>query len=176
MAIIAGTSPSEVYPCKGGGPNDYCYIYTTRAGNHQWEALLKVIGREDMKDDPRFIGPRDRQKNYAAVDEAVSAWTMRYTKHEVMKMVGDANVPASAVFDTVELSSDPHLHKRGTFVTVKHPTAGDFIMPGFMVKMSGSHVPVEPSPALAADNESVYGGLLGVSKEELEELRKKQAI
>ena len=176
QSIIAGTSPSEVYPCKGGGPNDYCYIYTTRAGNHQWEALLKVIGREELKDDPRFTGPRDRQQNYAAVDEAVSAWTKNYTKHEVMKMVGDANVPASAVFDTVELSSDPHLHKRGTFVTVKHPTAGDFIMPGFMVKMSGSHVPVEPSPALAADNESVYGGLLGVSKEELEELRKKQAI
>ena len=176
QSIIAGTSPSEVYPCKGGGPNDYCYIYTTRAGNHQWEALLRVIGREELKDDPRFIGPRDRQKNYAAVDEAVSAWTRNYTKHEVMKMCGDANVPASAVFDTVELSSDPHLRKRGTFVTVKHPTAGDFTLPGFMVKMSGSHVPVGPSPLLAADNEAIYGGLLGLGKDELEELRKKQAI
>src|SRR4029079_3928103 len=106
QSIIAGTSPSEVYPCKGGGSNDYCYVYTTRAGNHQWEALLKVIGREDMKDDPRFVGPRDRQKNNAAVDEATSPWTKQYTKQEVMKMVGDANVPASAVFDTVELSSD----------------------------------------------------------------------
>ena len=32
--------------CKGGGPNDYCYVYTTRA-NHHWERLLK-IGREDL--------------------------------------------------------------------------------------------------------------------------------
>jgi hypothetical protein len=47
-------------------------------------------------------------------------------------------------------------------------------MPGFIVKMSGSHVPIGASPLLAADNEDIYGRLLGVSKEELEELRKKQ--
>ena len=41
IAACSGTSaPSEAYPCKGGGPNDYCYIYTTRAGNHHWERLL----------------------------------------------------------------------------------------------------------------------------------------
>ena len=176
QSIIAGASPSEVYPCKGGGPNDYCYVYTTRAGNHQWEALLKVIGREDLKDDPRFAGPRDRQKNSAAVDEVVSAWTKNYDKMAVMKMLGEAGVPASAIFDTVELSSDPDLRKRGTFVNVKHPTRGDFVMPGFMIKMSGSDVPISHSPLLAADNESIYGGLLGLSKDELEELREKQAI
>ncbi len=176
QSIIAGTSPSEVYPCKGGGPNDYCYIYTTRAGNHQWHSLLKVIGREDVKDDPRFAGPRDRQRNYKAVDEIVSAWTKDYDKHTVMRVLGEANVPVSAVFDTVELSSDPALRKRGTFVTMKHPTRGEFVMPGFIVKMSGSHVPIGASPLLAADNEDIYGRLLGVSKEELEELRKKQVI
>jgi formyl-CoA transferase len=176
QSIIAGTSPSEVYPCKGGGENDYCYVYTTRAGNHQWEAMLKVIGREDLMGDPRFSGPRERQKNAAALDEIVSAWTRQHDKLEVMKLLGAANVPASVIFDTVELSNDPDLRKRGTFVTVKHPTAGDFVMPGFMTKMSGSNVPIAHSPQLAADNEAVYSGLLGLSKDELESLKKDQAI
>ena len=60
QGVLGTNAPSEAYPCKGGGPNDYCYIYTTRAGNHQWERLLKVIGREDLLDDPRFATPQDR--------------------------------------------------------------------------------------------------------------------
>ncbi len=176
QSIIAGTSPSEVYPCKGGGSNDYCYVYTTRAGNHQWHSLLAVIGREDLKDDPRFATPQLRAANYAPVDEVLAQWTKRYDKHEVMMMLGKAGVPASAVFDTVELSSDPHLRRRGTFVSVTHPIRGEFVMPGFMVKMSRSHVPVCASPLLAADNEAIYGGLLGVEPQRLAELRENGVI
>lgn len=171
QSIIAGTSPSEVYPCKGGGSNDYCYVYTTRAGNHQWQSLLTVIGREDLKDDPRFATPQLRAKNYAPIDEVISEWTRHHDKREVMNKLGQAGVPASAVFDTVELSSDPDLRRRGTFVEVDHPVRGKFVMPGFIVKMSQSHVPVRASPMLAADNEAVYGGLLGLSTERLAELR-----
>ena len=176
QSIIAGTSPSEVYPCKGGGPNDYCYVYTTRAGNHQWQTLLGVIGREDLKDDPRFATPQLRAKNYAPIDEILAEWTMRYDKREVMTMLGKAGVPASAVFDTVELSSDPDLRRRGTFVTVTHPVRGEFVMPGFVVKMSESNVPVRASPLLAADNDAIYGGLLGLSKEEIAGLQASGAI
>jgi len=64
QSIIAGTSPSEVYPCKGGGANDYCFVYTTRAGNGQWERILDIIGRADLKDDPRFSDPRTRHRNH----------------------------------------------------------------------------------------------------------------
>src|SRR5207249_9345428 len=41
------TAPSNVYPCRPGGLNDYVFIYTTRAGNHHWERLLEVIGRPE---------------------------------------------------------------------------------------------------------------------------------
>jgi len=85
-------------------------------------------------------------------------------------------VPASAVFDTVELSNDPHLRRRGTFVSVTHPVRGEFVMPGFVVKMSRSNVPVRASPLLAADNEAIYGGLLGVTPAKLAELRENGAI
>jgi formyl-CoA transferase len=176
QSIIAGTSPSEVYPCKGGGPNDYCYVYTTRAGNHQWQSLLSVIGREDLKDDPRFATPQLRAKNFAPIDEIISEWTRCYDKREVMMILGKSGVPASAVFDTVELSGDPDLRRRGTFVSVTHPVRGEFVMPGFVVKMSQSHVPVRASPLLAADNQAIYGGLLGLSDEKIAELQASGAI
>jgi formyl-CoA transferase len=176
QSIIAGTSPSEVYPCKGGGINDYCYVYTTRASNAHWHKLVEVIGRQDMKDDPRFIDAKARAANFKAVDEAVAAWTVQYDKNEVMRRFGDAGIPASAVFDTLELSEDPELRERGTFTTVNHPQRGEFTMPGFIIKMSASHVPVKAAPLLGADTDDVYGNLLGLSADELARLREQGAI
>ena len=62
------TAPSGLYPCKGGGLNDYCFIYTSRAGNRHWDRLLKAIGREDLIDDERFNSPQKRWTNHDEVD------------------------------------------------------------------------------------------------------------
>ena len=72
QSVLGTSAPSEVYPCKGGGPNDYCYIYCTRAGSHHWERLLNAIGREDLLDDPRFQTPRDRWEHRDEVDAVIS--------------------------------------------------------------------------------------------------------
>ncbi|HET6315644.1 MAG TPA: CoA transferase, partial [Chloroflexota bacterium] len=73
-SVLGTNAPSEAYPCKGGGPNDYCYVYTTRAGNHQWERLLTVIGREDLLEDPRFATNKDRFANKDALDDVLKPW------------------------------------------------------------------------------------------------------
>jgi formyl-CoA transferase len=176
QSIMGTNSPSETYPCKGGGPNDYCYIYTSRANPQHWERLLKIMGREDLIGDPRFDSPQERFKNRHQVDEMIAEWTKNHDKLEVMKRLGDAGIPAGAVMDTMELSNDPELNRREIFVTVKHPVRGDFKMPGWPVKMSGSKVPITASPLLGANTEEVYRGLLGLSREEIEELRKDKAI
>jgi formyl-CoA transferase len=69
---VLRSAPSEVYRCKGGGENDYCYIYTSRANSDQWERLLKVMGREDLIEDPRFKLPADRYSNRQQVDALVT--------------------------------------------------------------------------------------------------------
>ena len=175
--VVLGTSaPSESYRCKGDGANDFCSIYSSRASNIHWDRLLKVIGREELIDDPRFATPEARAKNVAAVDAVVQAWCGERTKYEVMEILGAAGVPAGAVMDTMELSEDPSMREREIFVTVEHPVRGPFTMPGWPVKMSKSHVRVEASPLLGADNNSVYGEWLGHSSEELAELKAEGVI
>jgi len=176
QSIIAGTSPSEVYPCKGGGPNDYCYVYTTRAGDHQWHRLLGVIGREDLLHDPRFATNRDRFANKDALDAVLEPWMAERSKVEVMETLGKAGVPAGAVFTTDELMRDPFLRERGMFPTIKHPIRGDVTIPGWPVKMSDSHVPLTSAPLLGANTQEVYSELLGYTPEQLESLRAEQAI
>lgn len=175
--VVLGTNaPSDTYRTKGGGPNDWIYIYTSRANPAQWERLLKIIGREDAIGDPRFASPQMRIKNVDAVDAMLAPWVIQYTKKEAMELLGKAGVPAGAVYDTMELSSDPSMREREIFVTVKHPKRGDFLMPGWPVKMSESYVRVEASPLLGADNEDVYGDWLGLSKGDLDKLKQDGVI
>lgn len=173
---ILGSAPSEVYPCKGGGENDYCYVYTSRAGNNQWDRLLKVIGREGLIGDPRFNSPLDRYRYRQEIDAMIAEWTLKHDKREVMDILGAVNVPCGAVFDTKELRDDPHLRERGMFVTVNHAARGDFTMPGWPVKMSESHVPVTAAPLLGEHTEEVLGEVLGYSREQVAGLKAQEAI
>ena len=175
QSLLADISPSDAYPCKGGGSNDYCYILCQRDGNKHWDALLKVMGREDLLTDARFNHPDSRAKNRATVDAVVSEWTRQHDKWEVMKLVAGAGVPCSAILDTAELGNDPDMLRRQTMVKFG---SGDqeYVTPGNPVKMSESHVDVREAPALGADNAKVYGELLGISAEELAKLAQDKVV
>jgi formyl-CoA transferase len=174
--VMGTNAPSEAYPCKGGGPNDYCYVYTTRAGNHHWERLLHVIGRDDLLNDARFATNLDRFANQDALDAVLKPWIAERTKHEVMETLGKAGIPAGAVFDTNELINDEFLRKDGMFGTVDHPVRGKVTMPAWPVKMSDSKVPLQSAPLLGQDNTQIYAELLGCTPEQLEALRAEEVI
>ncbi len=174
-SVIGSTAPSEAYPCKGGGSSDYCFIYSTRAGSRHWERLLEFMGRSELAEDPRFSTPRARYENRAAIDELISEWTLQHDKRSVMKMLGEAGIPAGAVFDTEEIANDPEMRRRGVIVTVQHKKRGDFTMPGWPVHMSESSVPVTASPLLGEHTNAVYTAL-GYSAGELDAMREQKAI
>src|SRR5205823_5473938 len=112
-SVNASAAPTGIYPCRGGGDNDYCYIHATGGRGQHWERLLAVMGREELLDDPRFATPRAGFDNRDELDEIISGWTRQHAKREVMELIGAAGVPCGAVFDNGELQSDPALRKRG---------------------------------------------------------------
>ena len=173
---LMASAPSEAYRCKGGGDNDYCYIYCSRAGNEHWERLLKLIGRADLIGDARYSTPENRFKHHPEIDAMVEAWTLQYDKKTVMEMVGNAGIPAGAVLDSQELQNDPYLRKRGTFVTVKHPVRGEFTIPGWPVKMSDSNVPIVCSPMLGAHSAEVLKEMLGYTAEQVAKLKEDKVM
>ena len=163
-SALGTTAPSGLYKCKGGGLNDYCFIYTTRAGNRHWDRLLKAIGREDLIGDERFNSPEKRWANHDEVDRILNEFTQSRTKAEVMQVLGDAGVPAGAVYDTMEITQDPALQKREMIVTVDHPKRGKFTLPGWPVKMSESHVAVDRSPLLGEHNRRYLYRVAGLDR------------
>jgi formyl-CoA transferase len=104
QTVSGGNPPCGIYPCKGGGPNDYVYVYTSRTNPEHWKRLLQVLGREDLIGDARYDTPAVRTEREAEVDAIVTEWTGKHTKHEAMQLIGSAGIPAGAVLDTKELA------------------------------------------------------------------------
>ena len=102
--VGGGNPPIGVYPCKGGGPNDYVYIYTSAANPEHWTRLLKVMGREDLIGDARYADTGRPHGTREEVDRIVSEWTIRHDKQTAMDLVGSATIPSGAVLDTTELA------------------------------------------------------------------------
>ncbi len=166
-----GLVPSALYPCKPGGPNDYVYVFTSRANPEHWTRLVKVIGREDLVGDPRYDTNQVRSGRAAEVDEIIAAWTRQHTKEDAMRIIGEAGVPAGAVFDTLELMNDASLAERGIMQTVEHPTTGTYKMPAWPVRFDGAPPRVKASPLLGQHNAEILGGWLGIGTAELDALR-----
>jgi crotonobetainyl-CoA:carnitine CoA-transferase CaiB-like acyl-CoA transferase len=169
-------APSALYPCKPGGPNDYVYIFTSRANADHWQRLIKAIGRQDLAGDPRYETGPARGQRAAEVDEIIAAWTRTHTKEEAMTIIGAAGVPAGAVFDTLELMNDPSLAERGIMQTIQHPTTGAVKMPAWPVRFDGTPARVKPSPLLGQHSAEVLGGWLGIGAQEIEALRQEGIV
>lgn len=88
-----------------------------------------------------------------------------------MKTIGEAGVPAGAVFDTLELMNDSSLAERGIMQTIEHPTTGEVKMPAWPVRFDGAPAKVKPSPLLGQHNAEILGGWLGFGASEVEALR-----
>jgi formyl-CoA transferase len=175
--ILSGFAvPSGTYPCKPCGPNDYVYVYTSRTNPLHWRRLLEVIGRKDLIGDPRFDTAVARLEHERDVDDMISAWTRHHDKREAMRILGDAGVPAGAVFDTMELTDDPDFERRGIMQTMQHPAAGAFKMPGWPVRFDGATPKVESSPLLGQHTKDVLADWLGLDESQIAQLGKDNII
>jgi len=105
----------------------------------------------------------------------VADWTKRRDKHEAMRLIGAAGVPAGAVLDTMELMNEPSFTERGILQTAQHPT-GPFKMPSWPVRFDGKPPKLEPAPLLGQHTTQVFGEWLGIGAADLESLRKEGVI
>jgi formyl-CoA transferase len=174
LGNFMGGAPTGLYPCAGGGPNDYAYLITVTT--RHWDSLCMAIERPDLVVDPRFETGDLRAANGAALFEEVAAWTRQHEKHEVMARLGEAGVPCSAVLDTRDLYRDPHLTERGFVKRVEHPERGEAPLLGFAARMSESQVEIRRAPYLGEHGDEVLRADLGLSDEELRALRQKGAL
>jgi crotonobetainyl-CoA:carnitine CoA-transferase CaiB-like acyl-CoA transferase len=165
-SILKGIAPSNVYSCKDGefmiGANK----------DSLWKRLAEVMGRPDLGDDPRFATHLARGANQTEIDTLINDWTKTKTIEEVDAMMIEASIPAGRVYRAPDMLADPHFAARGAIIEVETERFGPLKMQGSFPKLSGTPSGVRrPAPATVGQhNAEIYGGLLGMSDAELEQL------
>jgi len=168
--------PSDIYPCKPGGPNDYVYIYPHRNNPLHWRRLLEVIGREDLIGDPRYDTPEARVQNEAEVDAILTAWTSKRDKREAARLIGEAGIPAGPLLDTMDLENDPSFEERQIMQKIHHPTHGQLKMLTWPVRCDGLPPRVTPAPLLGQHTKEVLRDWLELTSEQVDSLQERQVI
>jgi crotonobetainyl-CoA:carnitine CoA-transferase CaiB-like acyl-CoA transferase len=171
-SILEGVAPSNVYPCSDGE-----FLI---GGNQDavFRRLCTAMGQPELADDPRYATHVARGENQKELDDRIGAWTATKTIAEVEALMIEHSVPAGGIYRAADMLEDPHFAAREALVEVEHPRWGKFKMQNAFPKLSDtpssvrSRAPLEPGQ----DNAEVYGALLGLSEQQLAELRSRQAI
>jgi crotonobetainyl-CoA:carnitine CoA-transferase CaiB-like acyl-CoA transferase len=112
------------------------------------------------------------------VDRLVSTWIGELDSVEVLERLDQAEVPASRVNSVKDLFEDPHVKARENIVALPSPLGGLLQMAGVVPKLSLTPGRIDTLGPLkvGAHNEEIYLGRLGLSREELDDLRARGVV
>jgi crotonobetainyl-CoA:carnitine CoA-transferase CaiB-like acyl-CoA transferase len=134
--------------------------------------VYRAVDRPDLAIDPDYVDPVRRQARASEVDSLVAGWVGAHTLDEAMAVFNAADVAAAPVYDAEHLLADEHLRARGSYVTVDDPDLGPMTVQGPVALLSETPGRIAHlGRALGADNEAVYGDLLGIDHDKLAALR-----
>jgi CoA:oxalate CoA-transferase len=162
--------------CCSGRANDG-YVMINVIGNSMWRRMCRVMGREDLIEDPRFKDNLSRYRNYVAIDVILGDWIKDKTVAEAMEILDNAGIPCGPVNDVPASLNVPQIEAREMLVELDYPGAGKVPVPGVSIKLSRTPGKVAKRASfLGEDNEDVYGGLLGYGPDDLRRLKQEKAI
>ena len=167
----AGACPYSRYKCLDG------WIAIISVSESHWQNILKVIGREDLKDNPDYGSPARRKQVEDEVNSMIESWSRGLTREKAYRQMRDSRVPVAPIRDLEEVRTDPHLHERGMLNHMSHPDMGDIVLPGSPVRFSDyDSSTIHFYPEVGADNREVYGTWLGYSEADVDRLAEEQVI
>jgi formyl-CoA transferase len=169
-----GGQPGWILKCKGWetDPNAYIYFITQAP---VWEAICKVIGKEEWITHPDYAKPEARLPRLKEIFDTIERWTMTKDKFEAMEILNKYDIPCGPILSMKELAYEPSLRRTGTVVEVDHPKRGKYLSVGNPIKMSDSPSEVMRSPLLGEHTDEVLAEV-GFKKDEIAAMRAEKAI
>lgn len=160
-------APQGVFACAGHEQ----WLALTVRDDREWESLARVIGRDDLADDPELRGVTARMRRLDEVEAAIAAWTSGLEVAEAEARLVTAGVPAHAAADSAMAVADAQLNHRGHFVRVPNDALGEITLENtrFTLSRTPSAV-VVGGPLFGQHNGRVLEEFLGFTDEEVAEL------
>ncbi len=158
-------APHGCYRCAG--EDRWCAIAVT--GEVEWERFCAVVGEPAWRADPRFATRSARLAHAEELDRLVEGWTSRRDAYEVMAALQAAGIAAGVVQNIEDqLRHDRQLAARDFFESVEHRRKGTVVANGIPLGLTRTPGRTTGAgAAVGADNDYVFGELLGMTAEEI---------
>lgn len=168
----AFSSPRGVYRCADGG-----WLALSTSAQSVANRLFAAIGSPEMATDPRFSSNHARLENRSEVDRRIATWIAARPLAEAIDSLRAADVAAAPVYTAADVAEDEHLRARGALRRVADADGGTVLMHDALPRLSETPGEVrEAGRPLGADNQAIYGDLLGFGPAELAELKREGVI
>lgn len=171
-----GSGTEYVVPHNHYQAADGRWIAIACTNQRMFERLARAMEAPDLV--TRYPTMADRVRERQALDARVQAWVGGLSAEEALRRLGAAEVPSSLVYSVRDLFEDPHLRARENIVAIPSPLGGLLYVAGVVPKLSRTPGAIRHAgPAVPGEhNEEIYGGRLGLSREELDALRARGVI
>jgi crotonobetainyl-CoA:carnitine CoA-transferase CaiB-like acyl-CoA transferase len=124
------------------------YFVFAAANQKLWLAMLEVIGRRSLNDDPRFCNNSVRVAHARDLIELLRPTFAERNVDDWVDALLAVGVPAGPIYDYEQALASEHTKARAMVQDIEHPVEGSFKALGFPVKLSGTPQEVRHAPPL----------------------------
>ena len=125
-----------------------------------------------LAQDPRFAKNADRVRNRAVLVPLLDDVLRGRTVAQWVELLEPLGIPVGPINDLAHVFTHPQVRSRGMQIEVPHPLSGSVPLVASPIKMSATPVrPTSAPPMLGEHTDEVLRARLGLSAEELKELR-----
>ena len=143
-----------------------------------WDAMWRMLGRDDLLQDPRYLGKGTTPGfYYGQIVPAIEEWSKELPRTEVCRRLTEAGFSMGMVQTMGDLDRCPHMEARGMFVDAGDTFGGSFRSMKTPIRLTGCvEMPAESPPPLGSDSQAVLCGIGGLTQDQVEQLQQEGAI
>ena len=171
---LEGIAPSNIYRSADGS-----WVVIAANQDTVFRRLCEVMGRPELADDERFVDHRARGINQDELDAIIGEWAATRQPGDIIETLNAAGVIAGPINTVAEVVRDPQFLARGMLVEHFDERIGRNVLgPGIVPALSESPGGVRHAGSArpGQHNVEVYGDLLGLSTEQIDELTERGVL
>lgn len=154
---------------------DHRYVIIVCSTNPVFWHLCDAMERPDWR--PKYDLAKDRLADPKPIMDAVTEWVASLTYDELKTRCDKAGVPISSIYSMKDIFEDPQYAARHDIVDVPCEEFGSVKMPAVCPVLSETPGQIKwAGPKIGAQNQEIYGDLLGLDEHELALLQEKGII
>jgi crotonobetainyl-CoA:carnitine CoA-transferase CaiB-like acyl-CoA transferase len=171
-----GSGHPSLSPYRNFRCGDGQWVFIAAANDRFWQKLAHAIGLEWMVTDPRFARNLERVANRAELERIVEEAISRYEREPLLKLLEEADVPATPVNTVDQVMTDPQTVERGIVQRVAHPRLGEIPVVGTPLKFSRMSPGVRSAAPLRSEHTDAILAECGYTADRIRELREKKVV